>query len=219
MVKKKPHAPCGARERILSTAKNLFSQQGFHPTSIRDIAAAAHVNSQLIYYYFGGKSGLRRAVLEDAADRVYALLQDARRLRGSSLERLRSFIVSWAEITLGEAQTIRMLFRLAQEGDPSVASLVRGRAKRNVDLIRELLRDGMDSGEFRSDVDPRLAAASVVGMVFFAATSPVLLPATSLQGEPKLVQRFAEHTADMFLNGITRVRRSQDGGPQRRRRT
>jgi len=52
-----------ARERILSAALKLFVAQGFHKTSVRDIAAEANVNSAAIRYYFGDKASLYRAAL------------------------------------------------------------------------------------------------------------------------------------------------------------
>jgi TetR/AcrR family transcriptional regulator len=192
-----------ARERILSTARVLFSEKGFHPTGIREIAARARVNSQLIYYYYGGKSGLRRAVLEVAAGQVHELLQSAMRSRGSASYRLHAFVVAWVRNTLTEAATIRMLFRVAQEGDPDVVAIVRERAGRNVALIRQMLQRGVDTGEFRANLDPRFAAASLAGMVLFLTTSgPVVLPALGLQRDSHIIDALARHTADLFLRGI-----------------
>lgn len=45
-------------ERILRTAERLFAEKGFNEVSVRDIAAAAHVNFALIGYHFGSKEGL-----------------------------------------------------------------------------------------------------------------------------------------------------------------
>ncbi len=46
------------RDKILTTAIELFAARGFHGTKIDAIAAAAKVNKQRIYAYFGNKSQL-----------------------------------------------------------------------------------------------------------------------------------------------------------------
>ena len=60
----------GAQQRLLETAKHAFAVNGYQATATRDIAAAAKVNISAITYYFGGKLGLYRAVLQDIAKRV-----------------------------------------------------------------------------------------------------------------------------------------------------
>lgn len=46
--------PDGARG-ILAAAANLFARNGYGPTTVRNIAAAADVTVPMVYYYFGGK--------------------------------------------------------------------------------------------------------------------------------------------------------------------
>jgi AcrR family transcriptional regulator len=54
-----------ARNRLLDAALQLFAEQGFAKTSIREIALAAQANVASISYYFGDKAGLYRAVFSD----------------------------------------------------------------------------------------------------------------------------------------------------------
>ncbi len=50
------------RERILGSARAAFARHGYDGTTVREIAAGAGVAPNLITRYFGGKSGLFRAV-------------------------------------------------------------------------------------------------------------------------------------------------------------
>ena len=61
------------RDRILKTAVKLFAEGGYEATSIRTLAAKAHVNQAAINYHFKTKDGLYREVLRDA---IHALTED-----------------------------------------------------------------------------------------------------------------------------------------------
>jgi AcrR family transcriptional regulator len=81
--------PAGApstRERLLDTAELLFSSQGFHGVSIRDITQAAGVDVALVNYHFGGKQGLFDSVFERRSE---LLNRERMQLLQACLERAR----------------------------------------------------------------------------------------------------------------------------------
>lgn len=65
-----------AQQRLLETAKHAFAANGYRATATRDIASVAEVNISAITYYYGGKLGLYRAVLQDIAKRVMREMTD-----------------------------------------------------------------------------------------------------------------------------------------------
>ena len=52
----------GVRDRLFDSAEELFCEQGFEGTSVRDIAASAKCNIASVNYYFGGKEKLYQEV-------------------------------------------------------------------------------------------------------------------------------------------------------------
>ena len=56
----------GTKEKIVATARELFSEQGFNGTSVRQIAERADVNVAAINYHFGSKLNLYWAVIDEA---------------------------------------------------------------------------------------------------------------------------------------------------------
>ena len=50
------------KDRLLDSAEQLFSKQGFSATSVRQISAAARVNLAAMNYHFGSKEQLISAV-------------------------------------------------------------------------------------------------------------------------------------------------------------
>lgn len=62
---------------IAQGALHRFAAQGYEATSLREIATDAGVDISLISYRFGGKHGLWRAIVSQAADHLGASLRQA----------------------------------------------------------------------------------------------------------------------------------------------
>lgn len=61
------HEDSSARVRILDAAQSLFAQHGFDATATKAIAERARVPSGLIFYDYGNKQGLLKAIVHDLA--------------------------------------------------------------------------------------------------------------------------------------------------------
>ncbi len=196
-------ATSATRSTILAAATPLFASSGIQGTTIRQVAAAARVNSQLIYYYFGNKEGLFRAVLECAAGRVADLLAHAAVSDGFPQERLARFVSEWVKVTLEEAPTLRMLHRTMLEGEWTLAADVQRYAGGHAEEIGSLIDEGKASGAFRADLDTRRAVASLVGMVqYLAIAETILFPSTKLKMSRSEREAMGRHTAELFLRGL-----------------
>jgi AcrR family transcriptional regulator len=53
------------RESLIKQAARLFAERGYDAVSVREIVEAAGVTKPALYYYFGNKEGLARAVLDE----------------------------------------------------------------------------------------------------------------------------------------------------------
>jgi AcrR family transcriptional regulator len=62
----------GARERILTAARERFHRQGINVTGVAELSAAAHVSKRTLYQHFAGKDEIVAAYLTAiAADLAY----------------------------------------------------------------------------------------------------------------------------------------------------
>lgn len=69
--RRRPGRPAGSsdtRERILSSARELFAHNGIDRTSIRAVAAKAGVDAALVHHYFGTKQQLFAAAIHIPID-------------------------------------------------------------------------------------------------------------------------------------------------------
>lgn len=67
-----------SQEAVLQVALSCFVEQGFHGTSMRDIAGRAGTSIAAIYYHFPSKAALLRAIMTRVTEDLIAVLQQAR---------------------------------------------------------------------------------------------------------------------------------------------
>lgn len=77
--------PLEARQRITQAAFRLFGKKGYTCTSVQDIADAAAVKKSIVYYYFGSKEGLYKALLSESSLHLESFLSQALGSEGLSL--------------------------------------------------------------------------------------------------------------------------------------
>ncbi len=76
--RKRVEDPATAR-RILAAAEQHFAAQGLAGARTEEIATAAHANKAMLYYYFGNKRRLHRAVLENLLRQLRMAVLDSRK--------------------------------------------------------------------------------------------------------------------------------------------
>ena len=111
------------KDRLLNCAEQLFAENGFASTSLRQLTALADVNIAAVNYHFGSKDNLINEVfrrrLDDLSQRRMRALQEALSVSSVSLEQvLAAFIQPALEISIeheGGAAFVRMLARAYAE--------------------------------------------------------------------------------------------------------
>jgi AcrR family transcriptional regulator len=145
------------RDRILSAATLEFAHHGFAGARVERIAATAGVNKQLLFHYFGSKSGLHRAALKSLLERF----APAGQAGSPPAERLRDLTGQLVATT--EAHPALLALLASPEQDPEATALAdewRSRANRQT---RQILQDGQRAGYVRDDVEIDAIAEVVVG--------------------------------------------------------
>ena len=98
---------------IAEAALQRFAAQGFEATSLREIAADASVDVALISYRFGGKNGLWKAIVTQAATDLRETLEGALQNAGTGTahDRLRQSARTFLAYLLVRPEVPRLLMR------------------------------------------------------------------------------------------------------------
>lgn len=145
------------REQMLHAALEVISARGYADTRIADVAERAGVSPALVIYYFKTKDLLLTEAIRYYEDTWYAVGQ--RRMHGlpTAAARLEEF-VAMSCLTEDEPEPasswqLWLDFWAQAARNDEVASVRRKSDERWRDIISELVTEGQQSGEFRSQVD------------------------------------------------------------------
>lgn len=195
------------REALLEAANRLFARHGAGEVSLRRLATEAGVTPAMVHYYFGGKEGLYDAMLERAFARVIegasALAARGRGEGDRSGDVLQNLLELLTSTFAAEPWLPTLVVReVLSEGGRFRERFVRDYASRMAELLPGLMRAEIDAGRFRSDLDPRLAFLSFMGMAVFPFVArPVVEPALGIEYDADFLRRFVAHTHRLFVEG------------------
>jgi AcrR family transcriptional regulator len=155
------------RRLILEAAVRVFAQKGFHTCRVGDIAEEAGVAHGLLYHYFRSKDEVLECIFKETWSGILA----AARMVEETDEPARDRLSGIAKIMLR-----------AWRRDPDLVRVVVREVARSPELqrrvsdvhaafaaVERIIVRGQDDGEFRRDVDPRLAS-----FVFYGALEEIL---------------------------------------------
>ena len=185
-------------------AREEFCERGLDGARIDRIADLAEVNKRMLYHYFGNKDGLYTAVLGEA----YAEIRQGERMLQldqfgpeEAMERLvrftfRHFLEKpWfiRLLTTENLQNARFLKTLSGIKDLH-SPLVR--------QIEDILRKGVETGVFRTGVDPVQLYISIAGLGYFYVGNRHTLSVIFARdlGQTVPVQEREAHAVDVVLS-------------------
>ncbi len=148
------------RRHILDTTRHLLVQNGYKNLSMRRIARAIGYSATSIYLHFENKDHLIHALIEEGMERLHEELQAVETAHPDDpTERLRALGRTFVRFGLENPEYYEIMFLLRTEHMERFPAEKFRRARRNLDVIAEALREGAERGIFRVE-DPRVAASS-----------------------------------------------------------
>ena len=160
-----------SERRIIRAAVELFAKQGYMKTTLIEVGKAAGYTGGLVSHRFGSKEGLLNAVIDNATSRFFEdQLKPA--IEGehvvSAEQALRNYISTYYEEVFLRESHIRALYVIMGEGlgavpevQPKIAQLNRAMRQRIADIVRQ----GIDAGEFNPNLDPAASAVLIAGLL------------------------------------------------------
>jgi len=181
---------------ILKAAESIFAKKGFHEATISEIARKSKVSEATIYEYFSSKEELLFSIParitqqhEEKNHEILSYLQGA-------ANKLR-FLVHRHLGLYAENPDYANIVMLILKGHRNFQKtdaykIVRSTAR----ITTQVLEEGIQNGEFRSDIQPHLVRAMIWGTIEHLVTRKCLL------GKPDDLLGLRDDIIDTIFKGI-----------------
>jgi AcrR family transcriptional regulator len=111
------------RQQLLSVARAVLAQRGYHSTTMTDIAEAAGVTKPVLYQHFTSKRDLYRIVLEDIGARLEASIVEGASAAQSPRDRAAEGIRAYANFVEEDDDGFQLLFNGTNRQDEEWAAI------------------------------------------------------------------------------------------------
>ena len=139
----------------------VFARKGLHGARVGDIAAEAGVAHGLLYHYFKSKDELLETVFQETWDLMIATVRSVEEAGGTTRDQLRRVAAIVLRTWKRDPDLVRVLIREVTRTshiEREVEDVHLAQAE-----LQRIIANGQANGEFRSDVDARLAAVLFYG--------------------------------------------------------
>jgi len=188
---------------IIDAALEVFAEKGFHNATIAEIARKAHVSEATVYEYCGSKEDLLFSIPEEitrsSVERVESILPF---IKGAE-NRLRAVVYGYYQVYRDNPQYSSLVLLDLKHNRKFMQTEGYHMVRKAAGILLGVIKEGIESGEFRSDIGPQLVRSMVLGTiehVFFR---------WHLMERQEELPDLVDSVMDIIMGGIREPDRSQ----------
>lgn len=200
-MKQEKNTEKDSRLKLIESATPLFAKRGFAAVSIRQLAEAAGVNSAMISYHFGSKENLYKEVLEQQFFQALKIVEAVWTQDLTPEERIQSYGRCIGRIHNRFPYLLSFVHSELTNPTACFDTVIRKFVPVLYGHLCRIFQEGIELGQFRSDLAPSFMAVSLAGIMnFYFIVKPLatkMLPPAVTQEE-----NFIEQALKIFLGGV-----------------
>lgn len=159
----------GRRRELLAIAAELFADQGFKNTTVRDIADAAGILSGSLYHHFDSKESMVDEILSSFQAELFAAYDEVLRSDDDARTKIeRAVRLSFEAIDRHRHEVAIFQNEADFLGQQERFAYLAERNAQSRDVWITLLEDGLRSGALRADLDVELTYRFIRDTVWVA---------------------------------------------------
>lgn len=147
------------KRQLLSVARSVLARNGYHSTTMTDIAEAAGVTKPVLYQHFTSKRDLYRTVLEDIGARLESAVVESASAAPSPRDRAEAGIRAYAKFVEEDSDGFELLFSGTNREDEEWRVITRTVEQSLAHAVASLIDVPAISGERR-----QLLAHGIIGL-------------------------------------------------------
>lgn len=160
--RRRARRPSARRQQILDVSTQLFHANGYHATSLDEIAEQIGFTKPAIYYYFASKEDILFEIVDEIVDRGLERMQALATRDLPAAERLHDLLVENTRVTLEHRMANTVFYDERGLLSPDREQAIREREREYTGVVHALYEQGVADGDLL-DVDPSVATSTLLG--------------------------------------------------------
>jgi TetR/AcrR family fatty acid metabolism transcriptional regulator len=156
------------RRQIMEAAVRAFARKGYHACRVGEIAEEAGVAYGLVYHYFGSKEEVLESIFRDTWTQMLARIKEVAESGESANEQVRKVTALVLRTWRRDPDLVRVLVREVTRSPEQLQRQI-DEIGHAYDALEQIVANGQETGEFRSDLNSKIAAT-----IFYGALEEVL---------------------------------------------
>lgn len=184
------------RKRILESAIKVFAKTGYSEARIQDVAEKAGVSHGTVYIYFANKDALFISIFQEILGELIQYIGSEIQKEKNAEDKLRRIISIQLDIIEENPDLTKLILiefprsgNFLNDSNTNVLS-------RYIDLISDVLRQGIDEGIFSMEVGTEITATMIYAGIQGIATRWIL------DGMCYSLKTMERSIADILINGL-----------------
>lgn len=183
------------KSELIKHSIKLFVEKGYSATSIQDIVDTVGVTKGSFYYHFKSKEALLMHIqsfyIDDLVKRQKTIIETEKNAREKLLKVVELLIHDIEK----QGAAGRVYFREIRHLTAENAAAIREKRAQFRDNIENIVKEGIENGEFRPHLQPKIMTFAILGMTNWSYQW--FNPSGQLS-----VQELADMYTDFILNGM-----------------
>ncbi|AVM24943.1 TetR/AcrR family transcriptional regulator [Bacillus pumilus] len=182
--------------QIIDAAVVVIAENGYHQSQVSKIAKQAGVADGTIYLYFKNKEDILISLFKEKMGQFIERMETDIQKKPSAKEKLLLLIEEHFRM-LAQNHHLALVTQLElRQSNLELRQKINEVLKGYLNMLESILAEGKKTGEFRQNLDVRLARQMVFGTIDETATTWVM------NDQKYDLPSLAENVRDLLLNGI-----------------
>jgi TetR/AcrR family fatty acid metabolism transcriptional regulator len=156
------------RRQIMEAAVRAFARKGYHACRVGEIAEEAGVAYGLVYHYFGSKEEVLESIFRDTWTQMLARIKEVANSGEPANEQVRKVTALVLRTWRRDPDLVRVLVREVTRSPEQLQRQI-DEIGHAYNALEQIVANGQETGEFRNDLNSKIAAT-----IFYGALEEVL---------------------------------------------
>lgn len=154
------------QKQIIEAAQRLICKYGSEHLTVKRISAEVGISEPAIYRYFKSKKSILAFLISHIENIITREIRLENNNEIITLEIIEEIIQKhFSSISKRDGMAFQVIAEIVSLGDKELNKKTAVLINKYIDQLSDLLKEGIKSGSFRSDIDPEAAALLLFSMI------------------------------------------------------